>query len=288
MKCRRILVLHKRSAYESQFSRYRDPALRHLASTGDENLLHFHRSHKIHHATIRHVKDVLRAKRIAFEVRRRGEAFDADRYDLVISVGGDGTFLDAARRLRETPLLGVNSDINHSVGRFCAADIDSFKKKLERILNGRTPQALLQRMALTIQGKAYARPILNDVLFCHESPAAMSHYILRVGNVSEAQRSSGVWFATAAGSSGALRSAKGRLVKPRDKSLQYMPRELFAGHGVRYRLRGGVIPPRSRVTLVSQIREGRIYIDGAHIWHRLGFGARIEIKQSAMPLRTYL
>ncbi len=42
----------------------------------------------------------------------------AEDEDLVVTVGGDGTMLDASHRVRETPILGFNSDPDRSVGYF--------------------------------------------------------------------------------------------------------------------------------------------------------------------------
>ena len=45
--------------------------------------------------------------------------------DLVITVGGDGTFMRAASFLRDnTPLLGINSDHTRSTGALCQSYID--------------------------------------------------------------------------------------------------------------------------------------------------------------------
>ena len=42
----------------------------------------------------------------------RGELTSVADYNLVLSVGGDGTFLEVARYIGDLPILGVNSDPN--------------------------------------------------------------------------------------------------------------------------------------------------------------------------------
>ena len=44
----------------------------------------------------------------------RGELTSVAGYDLVLSVGGDGTFLEVARHAPDVPILGVNSDPERS------------------------------------------------------------------------------------------------------------------------------------------------------------------------------
>ena len=61
--------------------------------------------------------------------------------------------------------------------------------------------------------------VLNDILICHHNPGAMSRYYLTVGRVREEQRSSGVWIATAAGSSGGLHSAGGKVLPRKIKNF---------------------------------------------------------------------
>ena len=74
--------------------------------------------------------------------------------------------------------------------------------------------------------------VLNDILVCHHNPGAMSRYFLTVEGTREEQRSSGVWIATAAGSSGGLHSAGGKVLTQKSKEFQYRPRELYRGKNI--------------------------------------------------------
>jgi NAD+ kinase len=204
---------------------------------------------------------------------------------LIISVGGDGTFLDAARNAKKTPVLGVNSDIHYSVGQFCSTDLGSFKRALNGIVSGKTAAKKVHRLQISINGKAWPYPVLNDILACHSSPAAMSHYVIKINSISERHRGSGVWVSTAAGSTGAIKSAGGKKLGLEDKKFQYMPREIFEGHGVKSRLRGGILGSNQKVTLTSQMQKGVIYIDGAHTMIPWRFGDVLTIKLSKYPLQ---
>lgn len=285
MLIRTALIVYKKSAFQTYFKEYKTPAVRRLARVGDKVLTHIRRSHEVHYATLRFVQSILKKKGIRCRHLYRGQSFDGDRYDLIISVGGDGTFMDAARHIhKDTPILGVNSDTNHSVGKLCAADRSTFESVINRLLEGRVNLMQLGRMSLRLNGKPLGFAVLNDILACHPIPAAMSHYILEIGKKSEQQRSSGVWVATAAGSTGVMKSAGGRVLALRSDALQYMPRELFEGHGANYRLRGGVA--RGKVTIISQMQEGVVYADGAHVKIPFNYGCRLEASGGAYPLNT--
>jgi NAD kinase len=127
--------------------------------------------------------------------------------------------------------------------------------------------------------------VLNDILICHHNPGAMSRYFLTIGKVKEEQRSSGIWIATAAGSSGGIYSAGGRILPPESKEYQYKPRELYRGKGVYYKLKGDLLNPDQTITMISLMREGVIFVDGSHVCLPFSFGAKIYVQRSSNPLK---
>lgn len=280
-KSLKVLIFTKRSAYQAYFQEYQGLPIQKLLRSGDKGLLHIRRTHSAHYETLRHVKKTLKAHKLPFEVRFRGQKFDARRYDLVITVGGDGTFLEASQGIRDGLILGVNSDPNHSVGNFTVSDRERFAKNVESFLLGKYFVEKLNRLEARVGDKLLPIPALNEILVSHASPAAMSHYVLKVGSVSERQRSSGVWISTAVGSTAAARSAGGKVLPKHSRSIQYVPRELFDGHGVCYKLKGGILTPGRSVTVISQMQEGMIYMDGSH--HSFAFRYGQELKVSCGP-----
>lgn len=285
MKIRSVVIVQKRSAFQMYFGEYKRPHLKKLAAAGDRVLAHLKRTHKAHYASLQRVIAVLKKRGIRHTLAPRGSPLDGDRYDLVITVGGDGTLLDASKNVKNGLLLGLNSDAGHSVGKLCAAKASDFARVLDDLLKGRASIKKINRLRIRINGKDHRDRILNDILVCHAVPAAMSHYVLVIKGKKEQQRSSGVWVATAAGSTGAMLSAGGKRLPIDAKKIQYMPRELFAGHGIRYRLRGGIVPPGAPIRIISQMVEGMIYADGAHVRTPFRFADRLEVLSSRYPLR---
>lgn len=286
MIIRTALLVYKQSAYESYFGRYRRAEVSRLAQSGDRQLGRIRRSHDRHYGSLVAVQRSLEGQGIRCRRLLRGRSFDERAYDLIVSVGGDGTFLEAARQVRTRLLIGVNSDTSHSVGRFCYCDAAGFEGALERVLRGKAPIRAVRRLEVRIDGRKVLSPVLNDILVGHAVPAAMSHYVVTLGRTRERQRSSGVWICTAAGSTGACRSAGGRVLPVHSPVVQYVPRELFEGHGVRYRLRGGALPrDLSGLVIESQMEEGRIYADGAHRSTPFRFGSRLTLRSVPTPLR---
>lgn len=218
----------------------------------------------------------------------RGTSLDYRRYDLVISLGGDGTFLEAARGVDSQLIWGVNSDPSWSVGRFCSGNPKNFEVMLDKIMEGKARVQKFNRLSVTFSDGTQPMNVLNDILICHQNPAALSRYYLNLSHVKEEQRSSGVWVSTAAGSSGGIHSAGGKVLPQESKSFQYRPRELYRGHGVTYKLTGKVLSPQQKITVTSLMREGVVFVDGSHICLPFSFGASVGIKRSTLSLKVVI
>lgn len=280
----RALVVYKKSHYELYESRAGIGTLREQVRPFVRSMM---LSHEANQCTLAAVHRAFEAVGVPYDCIYRGELRSAEGYDLLCSVGGDGTFLEVARHSVTTPVLGVNSDPQRSIALFCAADEETVQKRLEAILAGDLREVRLARLQVALNGTPLDFHALNDVLFCHANPAAMTTYTLRLGDVKEAQKSSGVWFASAAGSTAAIRSAGGRRLPLRSRRLQYLVREPYVADGSPYHLGKGLVTPREKVELTSKTRQGRLYIDGSHRHVPCGLGDVMQVSSAAPPLRVF-
>ncbi|MDP3723943.1 MAG: NAD(+)/NADH kinase [Candidatus Omnitrophota bacterium] len=281
----RVLVVYKKSAYHIYVLERRSPLfVGPKARTLPWDVRRLRQAHEAHQATLTEVERALRARGLRYRVIYRAMQHDYSPYDLVISVGGDGTFLEAARGVTRQPILGVNSDPARSAGTFCRADARTFAGILEAVLNGGARTLRLHRMRLTLNGEALGFQVLNDILVAHQNPAAMSRYEIQVNGVKEEQRSSGLWLSTAVGSTAAIKSAGGQVLPRDSKAIQYLPRELYYGSGATYRLTGGLVPPGRTITLRSLMREGMVYVDGEHLKIPFRYGDVLRVSRSPQPL----
>ncbi|MBI5150835.1 MAG: NAD(+)/NADH kinase [Candidatus Omnitrophica bacterium] len=280
-----VLVLYKKSAYSIYFKERKN---RFPGST-EENMTQwmgrFKKAHDEHYATLKTVERVLGRYGIRYKKQAREQRASYQRYSLVITVGGDGTFLEAARHIRRQVILGVNSSPSTSVGKLCTADHKDFERIILGLIQNSCRIELWQRLRIEVKGR---RPVeaLNDVLICHRNPAALSRYYLQLKGAAEQQRSSGLWVSTPAGSSGAIKSAGGKILKITDKKIQYMPRELYYAANPSARLKGGVLAEKKTIEVTSLMRNGMIYVDGTHHPVRFPFNAKVKISLSPHPLRT--
>ena len=287
MKRPRVLVVYKKDAYQQYLQEQQDPHLLRLMRKGQPDALELQRAHAVHEESMEAIVHALRQLPVTFELAYRADLKVTRRYDLVVSVGGDGTFLQAARSTQRTPILGVNADPQRSEAVFCAATRRTFAALYRRALAGALPSLRLARLQVRLNGARLPLRALNDVLVVHEDPATMSRYRLRIGGREEAQKSSGLWVSTAAGSSSAALAAGGVRLPWGSKRFQYRPRELYHGRLSRSRLTGSVLPPSATVRVTWLMRRGCAFIDGPHVKIPLRFADQLEIRLSlADPLRV--
>jgi NAD+ kinase len=282
----RALVVYKKSYYELYGYTQRAGRFASLQGHHQAIIEAMWHSHEENQRTLAAVQAAFDGVGIPYDCLYRGEFTSVAGYDLVLSVGGDGTFLEVARYAGDLPILGVNSDPERSTAFFCAANRNTIRPYLEALMAGKVGEVLLARMQVTINDRLLPSYALNDLLVAHANPAAMTSYTLDIGSVSEPQRSSGLWIATAAGSTAAIRAAGGRILPLRSRKLQYLVREPYNGDRCRYRLRKGIIGPETLLAVTSRTRRGRLFIDGPHLRFSLGLGDVLTVATAATPLRV--
>lgn len=287
-----VVVIAKRSMYERFIQERRDPKAIALFQRRDVSVARWRQAHVAHQRTLRQVQRTLRALGAKITVLRGpGLVFDASDAALVVTVGGDGTLLAASHHVGNIPILGVNSSPAHSVGFFCPAHLGNLEETLEAALEGSLPSVLLARMQVSVNNRIVSRRVLNEALFCHAIPAATSRYVVSFDGRSEEQRSSGVWVSTAAGSTGAARSAGGKVLPFSSRKLQLVVREPYIESRSQLRrplsLNHIVFSPPQTVTLLSKMEDARLYLDGPYRQIPVGLGDRVVCALSDEPLCVF-
>lgn len=273
----KVLVIYKKTMFAIYGRERRDPRFLRLLRRKDPTVARAWMAHQEHHAALDEVKSALRDAGCRFDVAYRARLRSLRGYGLVVTVGGDGTLLEAARYTAEQPILGVNSSPSTSLGFFCGVEGGGFRALLARFLAGRASLTSFTRMRISINGKAVGCPVLNDVLFCHAVPAATSRYLVTFRGRTEEQRSSGIWFATAAGSTAAIRSAGGSVMPVSSRRIQYRVREPFVPGGKPYRIEHGFVAPGERFVVQSKMRRAMVYLDGPHQRHPVTLGDTVAV-----------
>jgi NAD+ kinase len=281
----RVVVVAKRTAYRRFIVDERDPRAKALLRRHDPAVKSWIAAHQEHVKTLDSVLEALmRSGAQVMLVERAHAAFDSSDATLVVAVGGDGTLLAASHSVVKTPVLGVNSSPQHSVGFFCSAQRKSFAWMLDDALAGKLPSVELTRMAVAVNGRLRTKHVLNEALFCHASPAATSRYLLEHGRKIEEQRTSGLWIGPAAGSTAAQRSAGGRVLPLGSRSLQLVVREPYTPSGGPTRMAKLLIEEGDSVSVESKMDDAALFFDGPYRSVPVRLGDKVSFFASNEPL----
>jgi NAD+ kinase len=283
----KVIIVAKRTALDRFNEEGRDPRIERLLESADPSVRRWKPAHDDHRGTLALVQRTLTGLGAeVWTVHGAGGRFDSKGVSLVVSVGGDGTLLAASHNIGDTPLLGVNSSPKHSIGYFCAAQRENVEDLLARALSGRLPAVELTRMRVVVDGRQVSSRVLNEALFCHAIPAATSRYIVRFSRRREEQSSSGVWIGTAAGSTGALHSAGGKVRPLTSAALQAVVREPYFGSGPPFRLQRWDIPERASLEIQSKMQDACLFLDGPFKRVRVALGETMTFSRSPEPLNV--
>ncbi|KAI5077262.1 hypothetical protein GOP47_0007086 [Adiantum capillus-veneris] len=269
--------------------------------------------HTVHEAAVQNCKDVLGSLGMVWRQLHRDELQDSIRgVDLVVTVGGDGTLLQASHFLDSSiPVLGVNSDptqmseveekledfdATRSAGYLCAATKENFEHVLQEIQAQKRIPSHVHRISIRVNGSTLRSYALNDVLLAHPNPAAVTRCSLGIckannsGFVSPVvhARSSGLRVCTGIGSTAAMQSAGGFVMSQLSKDLQYMVREPISPSVPNQQLMHNFVRADEVLRVKFSGRQGVLYVDGCHLHYKVGFDDVIEFSTQAPQLQLFL
>ncbi|MBU3941485.1 MAG: NAD(+)/NADH kinase [Nanoarchaeota archaeon] len=231
------------------------------------------------------VKNSLRKKNIKFKcIERSGLKKTIFRNkNLIIAVGGDGTFLRASHFIKDELLLGVNSNPDRKEGFFMSSCKNDFDKKFEIFLKNKFYIEKLTRIKSKINKKEVCIA-LNEVFIGNKVPYKTSHYKLFFNHKTEEQKSSGVLVGTGSGSNAWLKSAG---VKPfsSSKKFYFIVREPYTGKLTKPLLTQGFIGNNKFLKIKSEMDNGIVAVD-SNKEYKFKKDSVIEIALSKNPLNV--
>jgi NAD+ kinase len=284
---RRVLVVSKKSAYQLYVRQHKMKRVRELLRKGDPSVERLVRADAHHRETLDEVRAAFKTLGLSARFRDRSQLGSVDGFDLVVTVGGDGTLLSVSHALATTPVLGINSAPLDSVGFLAGAKKGEVLERLRAVVEGRVKLQRIARMRVTIDGREAHRRVLNEVLFAHKNPAMTSRYFLSARGTTEEHKSSGFYIGPAVGSTAAIRSAGGKVLPLGSKALQLLVREPYTPDGRGFALEHLILRPGEPVEALNKMREGVLFIDGPREPISLEIGQRVTFDLSPEPLLAY-
>jgi NAD+ kinase len=179
---------------------------------------------------------------------------------LVVTLGGDGTFLAGARFAapKGIPLLGVNLG---RLGFLTEVEAEDLEHGLTRFLDGdyRIEERTILQVVLSRGARTVARAIgLNEVVVDHSGEARMLRVEIDVGGQAVGViDADGVMVATATGSTAYALASGGPILEPTLRDLVLVPMNPFA-----LTVRPIVFPPGQDIRLSVLRGPAEMRIDG--------------------------
>lgn len=270
-----VILVKKRSTWE-QYQQHREA----FGSITGTSLKRMKDSHDRHTNTVDFVTEALQTLHVTpWVVEGADTLFKAMPGDTVLTVGGDGTFLSASHNISaEVGIMGINSDPELSRGRFCIklTRVNAERELRKVIGRKRRKNYMVPRLKVSIDGHVVAERILNEALYSATCPAAMT----RVAHGKDRYACSGLWIGTAAGSTGAIRSAGGKVLPLRSPLLQTIVREPCELEDT-----GHIVLCKKRFEFVSKTADSTLYFDGPFLRVPVGFDQVMVFEPSDEPLR---
>jgi len=279
---KRVLVVYKKSVLA--FLQRNPDSLEQLKKNNKTLYKKFVRSDTTHLASLKTVFSVLEKRQWNVKKVFRARFSYDEKVDLVISVGGDGTLLESARNIKETPVLSVNSDPESSVAHYSACHADQFDNTLDLLGHREIPLRKISRLQVNINKKIISGTILNDVLLAHRNPAHATRFALKDKNKFHHYKSSGIWISTAAGSTAAIGSAGGQQLPFLSKRWQYLVREPYGHYEIPAKR---LMSSKEKLQLLCDMENTCLYLDGPHHRIQLNMSDKITLSQSPWPLHLY-
>ena len=204
--------------------------------------------------------------------------------DLVITFGGDGTFLKAASFVRDSFIIGINSNPGASEGALTSITADNMEP-LREILGGKFRVLERPRAKVTKNNILLDKTALNEVYIGSRSQFHTSRYVLHLNGRKEEHRSSGVLVSTGTGSTAWYSSAGGKPFSYNEKKLKFIVREPFYGRLFKPAFLQGEISDGRKIKIECTGRMEIIVLDSNSSYNFEG-GDTVEIELSDKPLKV--
>lgn len=207
----------------------------------------------------------------------------AERPDLVVVLGGDGSVLTAARLFEDDPVptIGVNFG---RVGFLASLEVSGWRAGLDDVLDGSALVEDRMRLAATVvRAAGGAEPpviAMNDVVISRGATPSMAEFeLVSSGRSVTTYRADGLIFATPSGSTAYSLAAGGPILDPALRAIVLTP---ISAHALSHRPL--VLGPRASLETHVQRTGGAVLldVDGQKVTE-LGEGDRVRLEACEAP-----
>jgi len=98
---KKVLLVYKKSAYSIYFMERKIQLAKGQKASVQKEIKRFKKAHDEHYSTLVKVEHILSKHGIEYTKCSRGRKINYAKFDCVITLGGDGTFLEASRNSKD-------------------------------------------------------------------------------------------------------------------------------------------------------------------------------------------
>ncbi len=211
------------------------------------------------------VKDLHFDTSTSLRTRMRGTSIRKFKGDLVITLGGDGTFLWTAHKT-DIPILPVKLE---GQGFLCSVTLKQFIENLDRIL--KKDYTISERMRLSCTKVSTGKlekymerlhktefPLaLNEIAFARKRPSKILNVEFKIDDVVFDMIGDGVMFSTPAGSTAYNSSAGGAMIDPSLPAISIVPLYPFFS-----KIKPMIVPHTKKIEVTIRGGDCALVIDG--------------------------
>lgn len=205
--------------------------------------------------------------------------------NLIITIGGDGTFLRTSHFIRGKPILGINSEPELSEGALTTLNFDEISS-LEEILNGNHETLKRPRARVLRNHQLIKELALNEVYIGAANQFHTSRYIIKLNGNEEEHRSSGVLVVTGSGSRAWYKSAGGVPFRFDEEKLAYLVREPYRSRLFNPQMINGYLNKNEKIEFESKRKDGGVIAIDSWATYDFNLGDVIDIRLSSQPLKV--
>ncbi len=210
---------------------------------------------------------------------------DLKAANLIITMGGDGTFVKAGNLIEDSLILGINAEPNTSEGALTSLTVNEIDK-LNDIFHGKFQVMTRQRARVKLNEKILDEHALNEVYVGSASQFHSSRYKIKFKEKEEEHRSSGIIVSTGTGSPAWFYSAGGEIFKHDEEKLAFIIREPYFGKRIfKPSILKGHINKGEKLIIESKRDFGGIIAINDSTYN-FNTGDKVEIGVSDKPLRV--
>ena len=206
--------------------------------------------------------------------------------DLIIAVGGDGTFLRAAQFTDNQLIFGVNADVKNKEGFLMKANKKDFEIKLKKIIKNEAKIKKLPRLEAYINNQKIETLALNEFFIGSRKSYHAAKYSIGIYDKKEIQKSSGILVTTPVGSYAWAKSCCERTLPLNSSNYQFIVREPYMGKELFMpTVIHGEIKPQEKMILTSTRRDNGVLAINESVYD-FNNGDVAEIFLSDKPLQV--